>query len=225
MKKTLLIIMTLAISKIAFSQSQSDFNYSIGIRVLTIQEYPKLLNEVRNGSNFYTSGFNGLIAKVNDNQISYRFQVSNFKEDNYSFKNECATCEIVTGNYKDFDLKIGFERSLIYSKLQPFYGIDLGYKRANFQGKSNNAKNNTFMYNANIEKNGGLIYPFFGLKYNIISAITISAEAGIDFIYTHDKEIKSDNTNSPPSVNNFTRWQFNTKPLGLLSLQYNFGRD
>jgi hypothetical protein len=225
MKKTLLIIMTLAISKIAFSQSQSDFNYSLGIRALTIQEYPKLLNEVRDGSVFYTSGFNGLIAKVNDNQISYRFQVSNVKKDNYSFKNECATCEIVTGNYKDFDLKIGFERSLIYSKLQPFYGLDLGFKRVNFEGKSRDAKINTFLYNANIEKNGAVIYPFFGLKYNIIPVITISAEAGLDIIYTHDKEIKSDNTNSPPSVNNFTRWQFNSKPLGLLSLQYNFGRD
>ncbi|OAQ40586.1 hypothetical protein A5893_06480 [Pedobacter psychrophilus] len=225
MKKTLLLITLLAISKITFCQSQSDFNYSIGISALTIQEYPKLLNEVRNGNIFYTSGFNGITAKVNDNQISYRFQVSNVKEDNYSFKNECENCEVVIGDYKSFDLKMGFERSLIYSKIQPFYGIDLGYKRANFDGKSNNANNNTFLYNANIEKNGGLIYPFLGVKYNVIPAITISAETGIDFIYTHDKEIKSDNTNAPTSVNNFSRWQFNTKPLGLLSLQFNFGRD
>ena len=225
MKKTLLILTLLAISKLTFCQSQSDFNYSIGIKAFTIQEYSKLLNEVRNGSRFYNSSFNGLILKVNDNQISYRFQFSSIKEKDYSFKNECENCQVVTGAFKTFDLKIGFERSLIYSKLQPFYGIDLGYNRTNFDGKARDAKTNTFLYNANIEKNGGLIYPFLGIKYNIIPSITISAESGIDFIYTHDKEVKSDNTNAPTSVNNFNRWQFVSKPLGMLSLQYNFGRD
>ncbi|MBK0381822.1 hypothetical protein I5M32_02515 [Pedobacter sp. SD-b] len=224
MKKYFTFIILLTSSMAVFSQSQSDFNYSIGIKLLTVEEYPKLLNEVRNGSTLYNSGFNGIIAKVNDNQISYRFQISNLKKDGYSFKNECENCEVITGNYKSFDLKIGFERSLIYSKLQPFYGIDLGFKRVNFEGESHDANNDSFLYKANIDKNGGLVYPFLGLKYNVISAVTISAEAGIDFLYTHDKEVKSSKTNAPTSVNNFNRWQFNNKPLGLLSLQFNFGK-
>lgn len=220
-----ILFIIIASTTVASAQSQSEYNYSLGIRALTIEEFPKLLNEVRNSSNFYTSGLNGLIFKINDNQISYRFQVSNLKKEDYSVKNECETCEILDGKYESFDIKLGFERSIVYSRLQPFYGIDLGFKRANFDGKSSDASTNAFLYNANIEKNGGLIYPFFGLKFNLFSELTISAESGIDFLYTHDKEIKSSNTNTPTSVNNFSRWQFNTKPLGMLSLQFNFGKD
>jgi hypothetical protein len=165
------------------------------------------------------------MLKVNDNQISYRFQLSNSKTNDYSFVNECATCESVVGVYKSFDIKIGFERSLIYSKIQPFYGIDLGYKRARFDGKSHDINTNAFLYNAAIEKNGALAYGFIGVKYNIIPRITLSAEAGVDYIYTYDKEIKSSNVNFVISQNKFDRLQFTSKPLGLLSLQFNFGQD
>src|SRR5690606_27964221 len=113
---------------------------------------------------FYTSGLNGLMLKINDNQISYRFSGAIFNKADYSFTNGCSNCEIVKGKYNSLDLKIGFERSLIYSRLQPFYGIDLGYKKVNFEGSSNDQTSSTILYDVNIEKNGVAFTPFIGLK-------------------------------------------------------------
>jgi len=225
MKKLFLLFITQFFVFIAFSQSQSDSNYSLGLKLFSIEEFPKFLNEVRTNPKFNTTSFNGLIFKVNDNQISYKFQVSNFKNNDYSFKNECVDCEVVTGKFTDLNLKIGFEKNLNYTRLQPFYGIDLGYKGTTFIGNAKNTGTSAFLYHANIDKNGATVYPFVGLKFNIIKTFTISAESGIDFLFTSDKEIKSTNNNTVQSVNNFQRWQFVSKPLGMLSLQFNFGEN
>lgn len=223
--KKLFTIVFIAVGLHSFAQSQNDYSYSIGIKALAIEEFPKLLNEVRTKIPYNTTAFDGVMIKIIDNQISYRIQVISGKTNDYNFTNECSTCETVTGIYKSFDVKLGFERSIVYTKLQPFYGFDLGFKRARFDGKSQDKNTNTFLYNAAIEKNGGSINSFLGLKYSIIPQLTISAEAGIDYIYTYDKEVKSSNANAVLSQNKFDRWQFTTKPLGLLSLQFNFGRD
>jgi hypothetical protein len=221
--KRILTILSLQFAMLfANAQSQSDSNYSFGFKLLSVEELPRMLNEVKSSSNFYYPKFNGLILKINDNQISYRFQISNYKNDDYSFTNECSTCETVTGKYTDLNVKLGFERSMTYSALQPFYGIDLGYRSTTFIGQSKDQSTSAPLYNADLEKNGALIYPFFGLKYTALKVITISAEAGLD---SYDKEVKSNTSNTVQSVNNFKRWQYIAKPLGLLSLQFNFGEN
>ncbi|WP_017258618.1 hypothetical protein [Pedobacter arcticus] len=225
MKKLSLLIFLLASAVTGFAQSQSDSNYSLGFKLLSVDEQPKLLNEVRDNATFYTSGLNGLMLKINDNQISYRFSAQTFKKTDYTFINECSNCEIVEGKYNSLDLKIGFERSISYSRLQPFYGLDLGFKKATFDGISTDKTSSTFRYNVNIEKNAITVNPFIGLKFNIIRALTLSAEAGFDFIKTYDKEIKTTDTNMMISSNNFDRWQYNSRPLAQLSLQFNFGTD
>ncbi|MBD3748816.1 MAG: hypothetical protein IE931_04925 [Sphingobacteriales bacterium] len=207
----------------AFSQSQTNAEYSIGLKIISLEELPKILNEVKSTSKYYLSPLNGLIFKANDNQISYRFQVYTYKNNNFTFENECKNCEIVTGNYKSLDIKLGFERSIVYSDLQPFYGLDFGFQKINFDGASRNPGNSTLLYNANVEKNGALFYPFIGLKYNFFKALTISVETGIDFYYSDDKEIKSSPNNTLISQNHYRRWEFNTRPIGLLSFEYSFG--
>ena len=223
MKKIYLYFLFQFFILFAVAQSQSDSNYSFGIKLFSVEAIPKMMNEVRENTNYQTPSLNGLVFKVNDNQISYRFQINMLKTNNYSFKNECATCETVTGNYDEFNFKIGFERNLTYSRLQPFYGIDLGYTEAKFNGESKDFKSNAFLYNANLQKNGVLAYTFVGLKFNIIKYLTLSAESGIDFIYSFEKEIKSNNSNVVISSNSFRRSRFVNKPLGMLSLQFNFG--
>ena len=223
MKKIYLYLFFQFFILLAVAQSQSDSNYSFGIKLFSVEELPKMMNEVRENTNYQTPSFNGLIFKVNDNQISYRFQISTLKQNNYSFKNECADCETVTGNYDELNFKIGFERNITYSRLQPFYGIDLGYTAAKFNGVSENSNSNTFLYNANVQKNGVVAYSFIGLKFNIIKYLTLSAESGINFVYNYEKEIKSNATNTVISSSGYTRSRFVNKPLGMLSLQFNFG--
>jgi hypothetical protein len=117
--KKLFVALLLIISIKSFAQSQNDFNYAVGIKLLAIEEFPKLLNEVREKTAYQNTSLNGLMLKINDNQISYRFQAYNSKIDNYTFTNECATCEEVAGVYKSFDFKIlGF----------PFYSDIIGNK-------------------------------------------------------------------------------------------------
>ena len=223
MKKIYLYLFFQFFILLAVAQSQSDSNYSFGIKLFSVEELPKIMNEVRENTNYQIPSLNGLVFKVNDNQISYRFQINMLNTNNYSFKNECADCETVTGNYDELNFKIGFERNITYSRLQPFYGIDLGYTAAKFNGVSANSNSNTFLYNANVQKNSVLAHTFVGLKFNIIKYLTLSAESGIDFIYSFEKEIKSNNSNVVISSNSFRRSRFVNKPLGMLSLQFNFG--
>ncbi len=225
MRKLIPFIFLQLFALATFAQSQSDSNYSLGLKLLAVDEQPKLLNEIRDNSKFHTSGLNGLMLKINDNQISYRFSVAAFDENDYSFNNECSNCEIVNGKYHSLNISVGFERSLIYSRLQPFYGADLGFKKVSFDGAASDKSTSTFRYNTNIEKNGATFNPFIGLKYNIFTCLTIAAEAGFDFIYTQDKEIKTQSDNTLISVNNFNRWQYNSRPLAQLTIQFNFGKD
>jgi len=222
MKRIYTLIFFIFITTFAFSQSQNDYSYSAGISLFSYGEYPKLLNEVRSSDSYRTSAFNGLIFKFNDNQISYRILGSLYSNDDYSFKNLCKDCETVTGKFKQFSAKFGFERNIIYGTVQPFYGLDLGFKKINFSGTSRD-QSNTPLYDIEIEKNGGVIYPFLGVKVNLIKArLTFSAEAGIDILYSHDKETRTNNGN-PPDINNYKRWGFYNKPLGMFGLQFNFG--
>ncbi|MBU0695175.1 MAG: hypothetical protein KKE39_01425, partial [Bacteroidetes bacterium] len=103
--------------------------------------------------------------------------------------------------------------------------LDLGFKKVNFEGTSKDSNNSDFLYNANVEKNGALVYPFVGLKFNIIPVLSLSIESGIDFYYSDDKEVKSGQNNNLYSLNHYRRWEFATRPIGLLSLQYSFGRN
>lgn len=225
MKKLALSIFLCFFLISAFAQSQVNAEYSIGLKILSLEELPKILNEIKNTDKYDLSPLNGIIFKANDNQISYRFQVYTYKKNNFTFENGCKNCEIVSGNYKSLAIKLGFERSIVYSNLQPFYGMDFGFQKVNFDGSSKAFGSSAFLYNTNVEKNGGLFYPFVGLKYNFFKALTISIESGIDFYYSDDKEIKSSQNNVLISQNHYRRWAFNTRPIGLLSLAYSFGYD
>ncbi|KHJ39694.1 hypothetical protein PBAC_02050 [Pedobacter glucosidilyticus] len=227
MKKILILTLGILFYSQAFSQSQNNYSYSFGIKAANYGDFPRLMNEVRGTNSYRSSYLNGFVFKFNDNQISYRFIGSKYANSNYSFKNICHDCETVTGNFSDFNLKAGFERSLIYGVVQPYYGLDLGYRKIYFDGTANSANNNALLYDVIVEKNGALIHPFLGVKVNLYKAMfTLSAEAGLDILFSNDKETKTLNDgNRTTSIANFRRWGFNNLPLSMLSLQYNFGRQ
>ncbi|MEO5911590.1 MAG: hypothetical protein ABIP95_11925 [Pelobium sp.] len=222
-QKYVLITLIILYSISGFSQSKNNSGYSIGLKLLSVEELPKFFNEVRTGSKYEVIPYFGAMLKYTDNQISYRLVVSNSSIKDYSIKNECETCEVMMGKYKSTTVKIGFEKSSTYTRLQPFFGTDIGFKLASFNGDASDSNSSTFLYKAYSEKTGAIFYPFVGLKYTFTKFLTLSAETGIDFLYSYDKEVKSFPGTASPYSNRVFRWNYNFKPLGLLSLQFNFG--
>lgn len=223
MKRLLTFFCTLFFSCSAFSQSQNDYSYSIGFKLFGYGEYPKLMNEARGADNYRSSSFNSFLFKFNDNQISYRIVGTKYSNDDFTFNNVCKDCEVVKGQYKDFSVKIGFERNLLYGPIQPYYGLDMGFRKINFDGTSVETATN-FTTDIAVEKNGMIIYPMIGFKVNLIkSRLTFAAEMGMDILYSHDKETRTDNANNIINLANFRRWGFYNQPLGQVTVQFNFG--
>lgn len=228
MKKCFFALLALFTFCNAYTQSQNKSTYSVGINLLAYGQVPKVFSEIRSADSYKSAMFNGLIAKFNDNQISYRFLASRYFQNDYRFYNECATCELIIGKYTSYEFKMGFEKNLIYSKLQPFFGVDMGYKSVFFNGYTTDLKSKTgvISYNAESDKNGFLLYPFVGLKYTPLPHFTLSVESGFNLYGSIDKETKRyyDALNTV-TVKNTGGWQFLTQPLGLVSIQYNFGSN
>lgn len=225
--KTIAIIISILFSQSClFAQSQNEFNYSVGLNLFTYGSVPKLFNEVRSADSFKSENFSGLVAKFNDNQISVRLLGNRFFENNYSFYNECKDCEIVKGKYTSYEFKVGFEKSILYSKLQPIFGADIGFKSVTFNGKamalSNGNMNNNYV--AQSQKDGFLLYPFVGIKYSPIHFLTFTIESGFDVYYSNEKQDKTFNDNTKTSDNK-KQWEFLNQPVGLFSLQFNFGEN
>ncbi|MDF3076658.1 MAG: hypothetical protein K0S09_547 [Sphingobacteriaceae bacterium] len=203
---------------------RAEYLYSIGLKLLTVQQLPKFLKQV-DATDFYSSSLTGLMLKVNDNQISYRLFADVYSK-NHSFKNECVDCEIVDGKVTDYSVKIGFEKKITYSRLQPYFGSDIGFRSTRFTGDSKNAGaiNFTAPYDVTNQKNGGVLTPFVGLKFKLNSEFTLSAETGVDLLYSYETQEKMyRDLARTRTFQKYNKWEFLIKPLNILSLQYNLG--
>lgn len=202
-----------------FSNS-SLYSYTIGFKLFSYEEFPKILNQTDPDA-FRKSLWNGFILKYNDNQISYRFSGS-FYSNRLSFSNECEECEIIEGRLKDGQVKVGFEKNLTYGVIQPYFGADIGIRRSAFKGKTQTTA--SAPYDVKTEKNGLTFSPVFGIKLNLIDRLTIAAESTVDILYSYERQEKI-YTNSPDtqSLQKYYKWEYLLKPVGMLTLQYNFG--
>ncbi|HEY0053940.1 MAG TPA: hypothetical protein VGB63_01175 [Pedobacter sp.] len=206
------------------SPGQQQYLYSIGVKAFSIEEFPKILNQI-NSDMVLNTYMSGVILKVNDNQISYRLSANFFKKD-MSFDNECEGCEQANGNLKDFSTKIGFEKNFIYGVVQPYLAFDLGYRRTGFKGdvKSPTIASNTNPYKVTTLKNGFLMSPGFGVKLNLINHLTLSVETGVGLLYSYEKQEKDfENKDLPRTSNSYNKWEFLLKPVSMATIQYNFG--
>ncbi|WP_207423491.1 hypothetical protein [Desertivirga brevis] len=204
-------------------RSQKLYSYSLGVKLFSYEELPQILNQVNN-TNFQREYVSGFIFKFNDNQISYRV-TGNFFSDDVAFKNDCEECEEAKGKLRDNALRLGFEKNIIYGNVQPYFGFDLGYRRNSFKGSSSNATslNYTTPYDVKTQKNGFSISPLVGIKFNVIDHITIAAESSLDLLYSYEKQERAfRDGNFTRTVNNYSKWEFLLRPVGLLTLQYNF---
>ncbi len=203
---------------------QSDYYYTVGFKLLSFEQLPKILNAL-NSDDFYASKLNGLIIKFNDNQLSYRVSGSYLQKE-ISFENECTDCEQANGKLNDVQIKIGFEKNITHSIVQPYFGMDLGYRNNNFKGESisKNMPNSEVLYDVTTEKNSIVYGPVLGIRINVIDHLTISAESGIDLLYSYERQTKAyRDAARTQTFQKYNKFEFLTRPLAFLSIQYNFG--
>ncbi len=241
MKKTLLLILLISpfisksqqsnISNRSNNIYQRSFNnstaysYSIGYKILSFEEFPRILDQTDNNA-LRRSALNGIILKYNNKQISYRLAGS-FYSDRITFQNGCDECEEIEGRLKDTHIKLGFEKNFTYGTIQPYFGIDLGIKRSIFKGDVQSTfqtLNSEQEYDVKTEKNGLSVSPLLGIKLNIIDHFSITAESTIDVFYSYERQERANNANpGSRTLHKYYKWEYLLKPLGMLSLQYNFG--
>ena len=196
----------------------TDYGYTLAVRTYALEQFPQLLNQP-SGQPFHASYFNGLLFKINDNQISYRLQAAYFNND-IKFDNECDGCfPQVAGKLQNTAVKIGAEKSLNYSRLQPYFGADVGFMVQKFTTKG--FESPVF---AEDNKNALLLSPFVGLKLYLVQRISIGAEANFNLAYTYQK-INNYNDQSFTGAPNQTkryRWEYFFGPVAALTVQYHF---
>lgn len=212
MKKLLVLLSVLIISHAAYAQMDGTYNNSVGLQVFGVSQVPKIFNESTK-EKYINTYFSGAMIKFNDNQISYRISGNYFNKD-ISFNDIDAT----KGKMTDYAFKVGFEKNFNYSRIQPYFLMDLGYRSNTFDGTINTTTN------ANISKSGVLLAPGFGLKLNVQKAITLFAEANLEFYYFQGKDDTSVQGSDVHTTSKYYRSQFLLNPI-TAGLQFHFGSN
>lgn len=209
---------TPAIPKRYNTNFNTDFWYTVAVRTYAYEQFPQLLNQPT-GQSYQSSYLNGVLFKINDNQLSYRFQGAYF-DDVITFDNECEGCAEVTGKLKNTAIKIGVEKSVNYSRFQPYFGVDVGFMTQRLNTKGYDAA--VF---AEDTKNAGLLSPFIGAKLYIVPRVAIAAEANFNVAYTYQKTnnyADGQFTGAPEQTKRY-RWEYFFAPVAAVTLQYSFG--
>ena len=218
MNKTLLVISLLFISFGLKAQNTADYNYSIGAKVFSIVQLPKILNQtnVQDYTNIYG---NGLFVKFNDNQISYRLN-GNYFRDNIKFDNNYETAN---GTVTDYSFKIGFEKNFTYSKVQPYFAFDLGYRSNRFTGTLQSNGTASINRNADISKSGLVVSPSVGIKINILPQLLLFAESNLDFYFSYERQDISEPNSTSRTVNTYNKLESLLNPISA-GLQFQINR-
>lgn len=222
MKQTmlsLLLIFILAFN--AFSQANSI--YSLGLNTFSMMQLPRISNQ--DPLKYITSNFSGGMFKVNDRQISYRL-IGNFVNQSIEFQDDCTNCELDKGKITDYSVKLGFEKSLNYSRIQPYVSFDIGYRYNRFNGIQNYINlQRTITTVSQLEtiKNGLTLSPSLGLRITPVDFISIFAEGSIEFYYSnlHTQLIVKD-LSASMTKNSEHKKEFLFTPI-TVGLQINLG--
>lgn len=183
MRRILIFVVLLFSSTLAFSQMEGDSDYSFGVRAYTDMALPKMLNQA-GGRRYTNTYFSSYIVKFNDNLFSYRIS-GNYLHKDQQFANTCEGCQLAAGKVKDYGFKAGFEKNFGYSAIQPYLGIDFGYRYDQFKGVLSHQDQELPVEAA---KRGFTISPVFGIKLSPVKAISIFAEANAEFFYAWGRE-------------------------------------
>lgn len=232
MIKYLLVILVSMATLKAFSQSNYTYSYSIGIKGYNYQQMPKVLDQA-NSKSYVSSAFNSYFVKFNDHLLSYRVS-GGYLQKSFVFNNTCNNCDLIAGTMKDFVGKVGIEKSFTYSIVQPYAGVDLGYRSNKFEGNSKNINplkqaqadlTNTVLSQSSVltTKEGFMISPVAGLKMSPVSQLSVFVEASLDFFYSYERqELVTQDAFNVRTLNKSHRAESLLNPISV-GLQFNFG--
>ncbi|MDQ0969193.1 hypothetical protein QFZ20_004596 [Flavobacterium sp. W4I14] len=218
MNRILLVLSLLSISSALKAQSASDYNYSVGIKAFSTMQMPKILNQTSAQDYINTYG-NGIMVKFNDNQISYRIHGNYFK-DAIKFDHNYETAN---GTVTDYSFKIGFEKNFTYSRVQPYFAFDLGYRSNRFTGQLQPNAAAVINRNADVSKSGLVVSPVIGLKVSIIPQLLLFAESNLDFYFSYERQDISDPNGASRTVNTYNKLESLLNPISA-GLQFQISR-
>lgn len=207
--------------KTAKNNFNTDYLYTLAIRAYGYEQFPQVLEQA--DQQFLSSYFNGILFKLNDNQIGYRLQV-NYLDRNISFDNGCQGCAFANGRLQNTAVKAGIEKSINYSRIQPYLGADVGFMTQKFRGSSTNYGTAEQVFTEDI-KNALLFSPLVGFKFYLIPQVAIGAEANLNIAYTYQKTnaFSDESRSGAPYQTKRYKWEYFFAPVAAISLQYNFG--
>lgn len=237
MKKSLLIILMSTLYNYAFSQMNGDYNYTIAVKGYSMMQMPKVLNQ-KNTEDFTNVWFHGAMVKFNDNQFSYRIS-GNYLKKNIGLVNNCATCEAAEGKMTDYIFKVGFEKNFNFSRIQPYFGFDIGFRSNKFDGRLMSTNPNYLADQAGkgagasgMEPNsveatkvGFVASPVIGLKINPVPMISIFAEGNFDYFASYERqETVSGDINNTVTLKKFNKTEVLLNPL-TIGVQFHIGSN
>lgn len=228
MNKNLLIICCMLLSNVAFSQMNGDYNYTIAVRGFSMMQMPQILSQ-KNAERFTNAALNGVMIKFNDNQFSYRLNGTYLKK-NISLVNNCPTCQEADGKMTDYAFKIGFEKNLNFSRIQPYVGLDIGFRYNKFDGTLTNRNalldaSSAVLAPPVVEasKAGFVAAPVIGIKINPIPQISIFAESSMDFFNFYERqETVLQDANNTKTFNKYNKTEFLLNPVSI-GIQFHLG--
>lgn len=232
MRKPLLFALLSLFVLTASAQVSSDYGYSVGVRAYTLKQMPRIMDEL--DSRYFTSApLNGIMLKFNDNQISYRLNGTYYKKSKQFFNN-CETCEEANGKLVDYSFNIGFEKNFNYSRIQPYFGADLGYRSNTFTGDLQNrnqlraerlAQVETGPVQVDASKTGLVLSPFFGIKVSPVAQVSLFVEGNLDFFYSYERqETTLQDAGNTKSLKKYYKSEFLLNPVSA-GIQFHFGNN
>ncbi|MBB5439646.1 hypothetical protein HDC92_003342 [Pedobacter sp. AK017] len=227
MKKNLLtVLLILLLGNATFAQMNGDYNYSIAVNGYSLMQMPKILNQ-KNSEKFSDFSFRGGMIKFNDNQISYRLGGSYLKSD-VKLINNCVGCQEANGKMTDYAFKLGFEKNINFSRIQPYFGFDIGFRYNKFDGtlvSTNDAFDSRDVGSSTLgpngvetSKTGFTAAPVIGIKINPVSMISLFAESNLEMFYSYERqEMVAADANNTRTFNKYnkTEWLLNPVTVGI----------
>lgn len=179
-------------------------------------QMPKILNQ---DAQYYLHSYvNGGMVKFNDNQISYRLS-GGYLRKGLDLAQNCINCDIFNGEFTNYSFAVGFEKNFNYSRIQPYFAIDAGYRYNGYNGTMhtlNNQRTTTSVNSLEDIKSGFTVAPILGLKINLVPEITLFAESSFEFYYAYVRQqTVSQDDQAVKFKNAFSRGEFLINPVSL----------